>query len=784
MSKVKIIDKNCEKSIKREREILSKLNHPFIVNMYCAFQDYENLYLVMDLLTGGDLRYHFCRVRRFTEEETKFFIGCLLLGLEYIHNNNIIHRDIKPENLVSDENGYIRITDFGIAKTNKLDNSSETSGTPGYMAPEVILSKNYTFTVDFYAIGAIGYEFMMGKRPYNGENRKEIRNLILKSQVKIDKDKVDWSEESVDFINKCLKRAETRRLGFIHGIKELKDHKWFNNFDWDELFNKKLIAPFIPKKEGNYDKSYCSHDEKCGLETKIRYESYRERNNFDKLFFGYTYVNLDLVNYNYIEENTSTKRQNNSKQNINDNLKKKEKVKKNNMIIKEFLNKSKKLLMKKQNNNNNNIIINNYNNINLNVNSLIINKNIFNNNQKKFIDKSEKFVKKDYMSQMPESEFEANIKNFRKKIIKSNIKRKKFINEDMNNISDKNVDKKKGLQKSPSIFSLLCSPNNGKKLKLEKKNNSISRLNEKVNLFSYNNNQNMNETNLSNLLSSNSILNLNKVFKVGYLNNFRNNKDKKRIKSSSIEQAFSFNNINISKYPKNKRSNKNNINYGENSNKISNNTKNKIYEFSTGRYSQIISDKNNINFKLKFKNKTIDNTFSNNSSFVSPISNRNAHNNIKKFINFHSSTNRGLKINNKRNNKYIKLRQNKKNSLKNKLSFYSPNWKKIDNNNKINYLNIIQLKNNGKFSMRNMKFKMMKNNKENEKEEIKNRKNPLKKERSMSSLLSNREVKFKRKINHFININIHNFKNDKKTNSIDIKNYKGEKLLKKLNNEI
>ena len=169
---------------------------------------------------------------------------------------------------------------------------------------------------------------------------------------------------------------------------------------------------------------------------------------------------------------------------------------------------------------------------------------------------------------------------------------------------------------------------------------------------------------------------------------------------------------------------------------------------------------------------------------MSPISNRNAHNNIKKFINFHSSTNRGLKINNKRNNKYIKLRQNKKNSLKNKLSFYSPNWKKIDNNNKINYLNIIQLKNNGKFSMRNMKFKMMKNNKENEKEEIKNRKNPLKKERSMSSLLSNREVKFKRKINHFININIHNFKNDKKTNSIDIKNYKGEKLLKKLNNEI
>ena len=89
MSKVRIIDRRSEKSIRGERDFLSKLRHPFIVNMNCAFQDYENLYLVMDLLTGGDLRYHLCKIRRFSEEETKFFIACLLLGLEYIHNNNI-----------------------------------------------------------------------------------------------------------------------------------------------------------------------------------------------------------------------------------------------------------------------------------------------------------------------------------------------------------------------------------------------------------------------------------------------------------------------------------------------------------------------------------------------------------------------------------------------------------------------------------------------------------------------------------------------------------------------
>ena len=130
MSKVKIIDRKSEKSIKNERNFLSFLHHPFIVNMIFAFQDYENLYLVMDLLTGGDLRYHLCKNKKFNEKQTKFFFGCLLLGLEYIHKNNIIHRDIKPENLVCDEKGYIRITDFGVAKIRKEDNSSETSGTP------------------------------------------------------------------------------------------------------------------------------------------------------------------------------------------------------------------------------------------------------------------------------------------------------------------------------------------------------------------------------------------------------------------------------------------------------------------------------------------------------------------------------------------------------------------------------------------------------------------------------------------------------------------------------
>ena len=114
-----------------------------------------------------------------------------------IHSHNVIHRDIKPENLVLDEKGYLRITDFGIAKENMPDNSSETSGTPGYMAPEVMKAKNHSFPVDFFAIGVIGYEFMLGVRPYYGKNRKEIKEQMLSTPAFIKEENIahgSWME--------------------------------------------------------------------------------------------------------------------------------------------------------------------------------------------------------------------------------------------------------------------------------------------------------------------------------------------------------------------------------------------------------------------------------------------------------------------------------------------------------------------------------------------------------------------------------------------------------------
>ena len=259
MSKTKIIDKKSIMSIKSERNFLSQMNHPFIVNMHYAFQDKMNLYLVLDLLTGGDLRYQICHFRKFTEDQTRYFMACILLSLEYCHNNRIIHRDLKPENLVLDNKGNVHLTDFGIAKIQHMNNANDTSGTPGYMSPEVICRLEHGIAVDYFALGVIGYEFMTGSRPYIGNSRKEIKEKIMAKQVRIKSNEIPkgWNNIAIDCINKLLIRKPSQRLGY-NGPKEVKEHPWFKNFPFKELYMKKLISPFIPKKEDNYDYKYCN----------------------------------------------------------------------------------------------------------------------------------------------------------------------------------------------------------------------------------------------------------------------------------------------------------------------------------------------------------------------------------------------------------------------------------------------------------------------------------------------------------------------------------------------
>ena len=223
----------------------------------------------------------------------EFFLACIIVGLEYIHSQKIIHRDIKPENLVLDENGYVRITDFGIAKSFSNNNSKETSGTPGYMAPEVMKGQNHTYAVDFFALGIMGYEFMLGRRPYNGRSRREIKEQMLSKVAQISLSEIPngWSEEAADFFNKLLQRKPDFRLG-SKGIWELKQHRWLKYFPWDKLISKELESPFIPEKKDNFDKKYCEANDSINIETKVRYEKYRNDIEYENFFINFTYYKI------------------------------------------------------------------------------------------------------------------------------------------------------------------------------------------------------------------------------------------------------------------------------------------------------------------------------------------------------------------------------------------------------------------------------------------------------------------------------------------------------------
>ena len=214
-----------------------------------------------------------------------------MLGLEYIHANRIIHQDIKPENLIFDSNGYLHITDFGIARTYQHDNKLETSGTPGYMAPELLFTLNHKYDVDYYAMGIIMYEIITGKRPYKGKSKHEIKNQIISHQARIGIMDIPqgWNCDIIDFINSLLQKKSNKRLG-CNGINEIKGHTWFKGFNWEDVFHKKTNAPFIPlNTNNNYNKPYCEIDDKDNLSTIERYKLYRNDKCNNNVFDNYTW---------------------------------------------------------------------------------------------------------------------------------------------------------------------------------------------------------------------------------------------------------------------------------------------------------------------------------------------------------------------------------------------------------------------------------------------------------------------------------------------------------------
>lgn len=181
-----IIRKNQVEHTKTERSVLGYARHPFIVGLNMAFQTADKLFFVLDYCGGGELFFHLGKVGRFPEERSKFYAAQIVLALEYVHKLGVIYRDLKPENVLLDQNGNVRLTDFGLSKEGVSDHSTGANsfcGTPEYIAPEVLLRQGHGRAVDWWSLGALLYEMITGLPPFYSRNRETMFEKIMKAEL-------------------------------------------------------------------------------------------------------------------------------------------------------------------------------------------------------------------------------------------------------------------------------------------------------------------------------------------------------------------------------------------------------------------------------------------------------------------------------------------------------------------------------------------------------------------------------------------------------------------------
>ncbi|KAK3564426.1 hypothetical protein QTP86_020361 [Hemibagrus guttatus] len=248
---------------KMERDILVEVNHPFIVKLHYAFQTEGKLYLILDFLRGGDVFTRLSKEVMFTEEDVKFYLAELALALDHLHNLGIVYRDLKPENILLDEAGHIKLTgivalvsDFGLSKESVDQDRKAYSfcGTVEYMAPEVVNRRGHTQSADWWSLGVLMFEMLTGTLPFQGKDRNETMNMILKAKLGMPQ---FLSLEAQSLLRMLFKRNPANRLGAgPDGVEEIKRHAFFSTIDWNKLYRCELQPPFKPAA-GKPDDTFC-----------------------------------------------------------------------------------------------------------------------------------------------------------------------------------------------------------------------------------------------------------------------------------------------------------------------------------------------------------------------------------------------------------------------------------------------------------------------------------------------------------------------------------------------
>jgi serine/threonine protein kinase len=243
------VHKKLIEQTKTERNILESVNrHPFIVNLYYAFQDHEKLYLILEYAQGGELFHHLAAERMFSEDVAAFYMAEMVLALDHLHRTvGVIYRDLKPENCLLDSEGHLLLTDFGLSKVSLDEDNPCRSflGTVEYMAPEVIQGVDYGAAVDWWSLGALGYDLLTGAPPFAGNNNAKIQEKILKSKLTLP---YYLSADAKDLLTRLLRKEPKKRLGFNmpKDMQTIRNHRFFRKINWKKLEARELEPPIVP----------------------------------------------------------------------------------------------------------------------------------------------------------------------------------------------------------------------------------------------------------------------------------------------------------------------------------------------------------------------------------------------------------------------------------------------------------------------------------------------------------------------------------------------------------
>ncbi|XP_019184433.1 PREDICTED: serine/threonine-protein kinase AtPK2/AtPK19-like [Ipomoea nil] len=251
MRKDKVLDKSQTEYMISERNILTKIDHPFIVQLKYSFQTKYRLYLVLDFVNGGHLFFQLCRQGLFREDLARIYTAEIVSAVSHLHDKGIIHRDLKPENILLDAEGHVVLTDFGLAK--QFDENSRFNslcGTVEYMAPEIILGKGHDKAADWWSVGVLLYEMLTGKPPFFGGNRQKVQQKITKDKIKLP---AYLSSDAHSLLKGLLQKEARKRFGSgPKGSDEIKSHKWFRSINWKKLEAREIQPSFCPEVAGKH----------------------------------------------------------------------------------------------------------------------------------------------------------------------------------------------------------------------------------------------------------------------------------------------------------------------------------------------------------------------------------------------------------------------------------------------------------------------------------------------------------------------------------------------------